>query len=146
MEIIVRFSICNNNVPFTMNVEKESVRDDLPMGLPTSPLYRPGVVGYKIRISSGCYKEGGQIRSLTIWVSCWSLHPDPQRALLSCSRVPACQVVDAESLSKVVMRTSQHRIRTCSCPNRLQLGLRFLLRFQKQSAPKTMPRPHMESV
>ena len=54
------------------------VWDDLPMGLPTPPLYSPGAVAYKYHgIYSGCYKEEGRVRSLNIRASCWSLHPDP---------------------------------------------------------------------
>ena len=45
-----------------------------------------------------------------------------------------------------MMRTSLHRMRTRWSPTRFQLGLRFLLGFQKQSAPKTTPWPHTESV
>ena len=61
-----------------MNVGEEAYGlDDLPMGLPMSPLYRPGFVEYKyIGIYSGCYKEEGRVRSLNFWASSWSLHPD----------------------------------------------------------------------
>ena len=76
------------------------------MGLLASPLYRLGAVEYKyIGIYLGCYKEEGQVGSLRIRVSRWSLHPDPQRTHPSRSRVPACQIVDAELPSRVATRT-----------------------------------------
>ena len=69
-------------------------------------IYRLGAVEYKyIGMYLGCYKEEGQVGSLRIRVSRWSLHPDPQRTLPLCRWVPASRVDDAESLSRVATRT-----------------------------------------